>query len=108
MKKLFLCSLLFVLVFTSCATVGSFEMLDNNTLVSYNCKDIPKCCEQYKFFTNVSFSSYFYDPNFLIGRSVKDNLVKPVRLEKLPNYLKAKGPILEYLPKKSCNKLLHR
>lgn len=101
MKKLFLCSLLFVLVFTSCATVGSFEILDNNILVSYNCKNIPKCCEQYNFFTNVSFSSYFYSPNFLIGRSVKDNLVKSVRLEKLPNYLKAKGPILEYLPKEA-------
>lgn len=101
MKKLFLYSLLFVLLFTSCATVGSFEMSSNNTLVSYNCKDIPKCCEQYKFFTNASFSSCFYDPNFLIGRSVKNNLTKPVRLVKLPNYLKAKGPILEYLPKEA-------
>ena len=98
MRKLFLCSLLFVLVFTSCATVGSFEMLDNNILISYNCKDIPKCCEQYKFFTNTSFSSNFYDPNFLIGKTINDNLTKPVRLEKLPNYLKVKSPILEYLP----------
>lgn len=101
MKKLLLCSMLFVLIFTSCATVGSFEMLDNNNIVSYKCKDIPKCCEQYKFFTNASFSSYFYDPNFLIGRTVKDNLTKPICLEKLPSYLKAKGPILEYLPKEA-------
>ena len=94
---LFLC---ITFMFISCATIGSFEMLDNNILVSYNCKNIPKCCEQYKFFTNTTFSSYFYDPNFLIGETVKNNLTKPVCLDKLPNHLKPKDPILEYLPKK--------
>lgn len=104
MKKIvfyFLYSLVFTLILTSCATTGSFEMLDNSTLISYKCKDVPKCCEKYKFFTNVSFSSYFYDPNFLIGKTIEGNLTKPVRLEKLPSYLKAKGPILEYLPEKA-------
>lgn len=104
MKKIiiFILSLIMTVgVFISCATIGSFEMLDDNILVSYNCKNIPKCCEQYKFFTNISFSSYFYDPNFLIGETVKNNLTKPVRLDKLPNHLKSKDPILEYLPKKA-------
>lgn len=82
----------------------SFEMLDNNILVSYNCNDIPECCEQYKFFTNTSFSSYFCDPNYLIGKDIEvfvnKSLTKPVRLDELPNHLKSKDPILEYLPEK--------
>lgn len=86
-----------VFVLSSCLTVGPLEKLDNNTLLSYNCKNIPKCCEHYAIFTNVSFSSKSYDPNFIIGKAVENILTKPIHLEKLPNYLKAKSPILEYL-----------
>ena len=118
MKKILMGIVLFLcttFMFTSCLSFcllellsndyeTSFEILDDNILVSYNCYNIPECCKQYKFFTNVSFSSYFCDSNFLIGYDVdvfvKNSLTKPVRLDKLPNHLKSKGPILEYLPKK--------
>lgn len=95
MKKLFLFIIPFL--FFGCVTTGTFEVSsDGKTLLSYGCEGIPECCEKNKFFTNYSFSKDFYDPNYVIGNRIKNNLDKPRRLQNLPSTLKRKSPILEY------------
>lgn len=94
MKKINWIFIIFtVMFFISCQST-SF-VADENLTVLYD-KDIPAACEKSKLFTSIKFSSYYKDPNYIIGSRVESNLTNPKTVEQLPISFKKRRSIIAF------------
>ena len=81
----------------SCATTGKLEYVGNKSVVyGYSVDQIPETCEKYQLFTNTIFSKSYYNPNFIIGRCIKNNLTKPIFVKSLPNGIRKNDRLLVF------------
>lgn len=92
-----LCFFVASFICVSCATTGKLEYVGNKSVVyGYSVDQIPETCEKYQLFTSTIFSKSYYNPNFIIGRHIKNNLTKPIFVKSLPNGIRKNDRLLVF------------
>lgn len=81
------------MLMVSCQTMEVVQ-LGSTTLVYGD--DISAICENQQLFTKVVASSYYKDPNRIIGEIIANNLTKPKMIEKLPISFKRRKSIVSF------------